>query len=220
MDPGWASQPVTCGRLFKSAAWRDARWIHPRVFRSATLGPRRARAPRRASQCSAASIKQAAIHGATVSRLRVIAGPVPASSTRTETKKRGDGRGAEQRERERERTRRRVLAGAERGIEGRREREKEKVEVEERVDQGGIEDRRGGKEGGGGGERNPESWCSGVLSTGTRALRGRVRETGPLEISPDSNRARENHVSPPATRFSLDTNVKREEEEEEEGGKL
>ena len=101
MDPGWASQPVTCGRLFKSAAWRDARWIHPRVFRSATLGPRRARAPRRASQCSAASIKQAAIHGATVSRLRVIAGPVPASSTRTETKKRGDGRGAEQRERER-----------------------------------------------------------------------------------------------------------------------
>lgn len=33
-----------------------------------------------------------------------------------------------------------------------------------------------------------------MLSTGTRALRGRVRETGPLEISPDSllaNRARE-----------------------------
>lgn len=130
------------------------------------------------------------------------------------------GRPGGRAERERERTWRRVLAGAERGIEGRREREKEKVEVEERVDQGGIEDRRGGKEGGGGGERNPESWCSGVLSTGTRALRGRVRETGPLEISPDSNRARENHVSPPATRFSLDTNVKREEEEEEEGGKL
>lgn len=129
------------------------------------------------------------------------------------------GRPGGRAERERERTWRRVLAGAERGIEGRREREKEKVEVEERVDQGGIEDRRGGKEGGGGGERNPESWCSGVLSTGTRALRGRVRETGPLEISPDSNRARENHVSPPATRFSLDTNVKREEEEEE-GGKL
>lgn len=130
------------------------------------------------------------------------------------------GRPGGRAERERERTWRRVLAGAERGIEGRREREKEKVEVEERVDQGGIEDRRGGKEGGGGGERNPESWCSGVLSTGTRALRGRVRETGPLEISPDSNRARENHVSPPATRFSLDTNVKREEEEEEEEGKL
>lgn len=130
------------------------------------------------------------------------------------------GRPGGRAERERERTWRRVLAGAERGIEGRREREREKVEVEERVDQGGIEDRRGGKEGGGGGERNPESWCSGVLSTGTRALRGRVRETGPLEISPDSNRARENHVSPPATRFSLDTNVKREEEEEEEGGKL
>lgn len=130
------------------------------------------------------------------------------------------GRPGGRAERERERTWRRVLAGAERGIEGRREREKEKVEVEERVDQGGIEDRRGGKEGGRGGERNPESWCSGVLSTGTRALRGRVRETGPLEISPDSNRARENHVSPPATRFSLDTNVKREEEEEEEGGKL
>lgn len=130
------------------------------------------------------------------------------------------GRPGGRAERERERTWRRVLAGAERGIEGRREREKEKVEVEERVDQDGIEDRRGGKEGGGGGERNPESWCSGVLSTGTRALRGRVRETGPLEISPDSNRARENHVSPPATRFSLDTNVKREEEEEEEGGKL
>lgn len=129
------------------------------------------------------------------------------------------GRPGGRAERERERTWRRVLAGAERGIEGRREREKEKVEVEERVDQDGIEDRRGGKEGGGGGERNPESWCSGVLSTGTRALRGRVRETGPLEISPDSNRARENHVSPPATRFSLDTNVKREEEEEE-GGKL
>lgn len=51
MDPGWASQPVTCGRLFKSAAWRDARWIHPRVFRSATLGPRRARA--RAAACIA-----------------------------------------------------------------------------------------------------------------------------------------------------------------------
>lgn len=178
----------------------------------------RARAPRRASQCSAASIKQAAIHGATVSRLRVIAGPVPASSTRTETKKRGDGRGAEQREREREDSEEGFSRGRARNRREKRERER-RSRWKKELDQGGIEDRRGGKEGGGGGERNPESWCSGVLSTGTRALRGRVRETGPLEISPDSNRARENHVSPPATRFSLDTNVKREEEEEE-GGKL
>lgn len=220
MDPGWASQPVTCGRLFKSAAWRDARWIHPRVFRSATLGPRRARA--RAAACIAMQRSQHKTSCHTWGDRQ----PTPGysrTSARFEHSDRDEekgGRPGGRAERERERTWRRVLAGAERGIEGRREREKEKVEVEERVDQGGIEDRRGGKEGGGGGERNPESWCSGVLSTGTRALRGRVRETGPLEISPDSNRARENHVSPPATRFSLDTNVKREEEEEEEGGKL
>lgn len=220
MDPGWASQPVTCGRLFKSAAWRDARWIHPRVFRSATLGPRRARA--RAAACIAMQRSQHKTSCHTWGDRQ----PTPGysrTSARFEHSDRDEekgGRPGGRAERERERTWRRVLAGAERGIEGRREREKEKVEVEERVDQGGIEDRRGGKEGGRGGERNPESWCSGVLSTGTRALRGRVRETGPLEISPDSNRARENHVSPPATRFSLDTNVKREEEEEEEGGKL
>lgn len=220
MDPGWASQPVTCGRLFKSAAWRDARWIHPRVFRSATLGPRRARA--RAAACIAMQRSQHKTSCHTWGDRQ----PTPGysrTSARFEHSDRDEekgGRPGGRAERERERTWRRVLAGAERGIEGRREREKEKVEVEERVDQGGIEDRRGGKEGGGGGERNPESWCSGVLSTGTRALRGRVRETGPLEISPDSNRARENHVSPPATRFSLDTNVKREEEEEEEEGKL
>lgn len=220
MDPGWASQPVTCGRLFKSAAWRDARWIHPRVFRSATLGPRRARA--RAAACIAMQRSQHKTSCHTWGDRQ----PTPGysrTSARFEHSDRDEekgGRPGGRAERERERTWRRVLAGAERGIEGRREREREKVEVEERVDQDGIEDRRGGKEGGGGGERNPESWCSGVLSTGTRALRGRVRETGPLEISPDSNRARENHVSPPATRFSLDTNVKREEEEEEEEGKL
>ena len=32
-------------------------------------------------------------------------------------------------------------------------------------------------------ERSLESWCSSVLSTATRALWGRIRETGPLEIS-------------------------------------
>lgn len=184
---GWASARPA----FKSAAWRDARWIHPRVFRSATLGPRRA------SQCSAAGIKQAAIHGATVSRLRVIAGPVPASST--ETKKRGTvgGRGegdSEEAERRREFSRGRARN---RRSKGRRdatgEKEREKVEVEERVDRGGIEDRREEKN-----RREEERRKKSGELVQQRVIhgytRGRVRETGPLEISPDSllaNRARE-----------------------------
>lgn len=52
-----------------------------------------------ASQCDAGSIKQAAIHGATVSQLRVIAGPAGSrlqtpekDGTRTRGERRGGGR--------------------------------------------------------------------------------------------------------------------------------
>lgn len=125
MDPGWASQPVTCGRLFKSAAWRDARWIHPRVFRSATLGPRRARA--RAAACIAMQRSQHKTSCHTWGDRQ----PTPGysrTSARFEHSDRDEekgGRPGGRAERERERTWRRVLAGAERGIEGRRERERE-----------------------------------------------------------------------------------------------
>ena len=75
--------------------------------------------------------------------------------------------------------------------------------------------RRGKKKNRGERERSLESWCCGVLSAGTRALRGRVRETGPLEISQTRflraermKRSRRSSTPSPASgsRFSLDTN--------------
>lgn len=151
MDPGWASQPVTCGRLFKSAAWRDARWIHPRVFRSATLGPRRARA--RAAACIAMQRSQHKTSCHTWGDRQ----PTPGysrTSARFEHSDRDEekgGRPGGRAERERERTWRRVLAGAERGIEGRRERERERrsrwkkewTKVESKID---GEERKEGEE--------------------------------------------------------------------------
>lgn len=75
-----------------------------------------------ASQCDAGSIKQAAIHGATVSRLRVIAGPALGFEHRRKTERERGARRGEQEKRKRTsrrrpRVRKKGMAG-ERGGEG------------------------------------------------------------------------------------------------------